>query len=466
MVALLITTLGLALAAPFRSPPVRKIELEPRPGQRADRLIVKLNEGMGLRYEKGAFNGQSGDVLHGLLADAKPLFSRSSVALEQDRLALNSGLELADLSLYLRIDADDAVDRGNALLLDPRIETVYLAPQPPPPPFDIPPETPSFVDQQYHLDAGPDGMGFDISDRWVGADGALIAIADIEYGFDPTHEMFHQMDIDTLGYETGWYQSHGNGVLGILAPPDTGYGVLGMTPSARYLMVSPFISEDVYSVADAINLAASEMIAGDILLIEQQGWIDDIFTPVEVDPAVFDAISIAVAQGIVVIEPAGNGGCDLDDPMWNGWFNRDERDSGAIIVGGGASPLSGYPPRTWFPGGSCYGERVDVQAWYDSIVTASAEDGAPRFSDLFYPNADGRQAYTAQFGGTSGASPMVAAIAAAVNGVLIEQRGEPMAPMDLRAAMISTGHPQPEEDVYRIGPQPDLRRLLRIWGVR
>ena len=163
---------------------------------------------------------------------------------------------------------------------------------------------------------------------------------------------------------------------------------------------------------------------------------------------------------------AGNGGCNLDDPMWDGWFDRTERDSGAIIVGGGASPLSGHEARSWFPGGSCYGDRVDVQAWYDNIVTASASDGAPRFVDLFYPDADGRQAYTAQFGGTSGASPMIASIAAALNGVMIEQRGQPMDPMDIRAAMVSTGHPQPDGHLYPIGPQPDLRRLLRIWGVR
>jgi len=309
-------------------------------------------------------------------------------------------------------------------------------------------------------------MGFDIADGWAGADGALISVADIEYGFDPAHEMFHQLDILSLGFESGWYISHGNGVLGILAPPDMGFGVLGMVPGASFIMVSPFMDEDVYSVADAINLASSEMVAGDVLLIEQQGWVGDIFTPVEVSPAEFDAIATAVAKGIVVIEPAGNGACDLDDPMWNGWFNRQERDSGAIIVGGGASPLSGYEPRTWYPSGSCYGDRVDVQAWYDNIITASASDGAPRFTDLFYPDEDSRQAYTAYFGGTSGASPMIAAIAAAVNGVMIEQTGKPMAPMDLRAAMVSSGHPQPDGQTYPIGPQPDLRRILRIWGVR
>ena len=137
------------------------------------------------------------------------------------------------------------------------------------------------------------------------------------------------------------------------------------------------------------------------------------------------------------------------------------------MVGGGASPYSDLPERSWFPAGSCYGERVDVQGWFDAIVTASAADGAPGFVDLFYPDTDSRQAYTARFGGTSGAAPMVAAIAAAFNGFWTQRTGSPFSPMDLRAAMVSTGHPQQlDADTHHIGPQPDLRRMLRIYGVR
>jgi len=53
-----------------------------------------------------------------------------------------------------------------------------------------------------------------------------------------------------------------------------------------------------------------------------------------------------------------------------------------------------------------------------------------------------------------------------MNSMAIETRRDPFTPMDLRAAMISTGHPQTESESQPIGPQPDLRRLMRIWGVR
>jgi serine protease len=457
--------LAAALAAPHRAPSIRPMTLLDAHPERSSVVVVKLAEGQGLVFEAGQLNGPM-SPLHRLLADAVPLFQRSRAALQADRTRSDPDAVLADLSLYLRIEADDAHSRLPSLRADPRVEMAYLAPAPVPPPIDIAPTTPLFEEEQTYKMAGPDGMGFDIADRWPGARGAHVLVSDVEYGFDPEHEALNSIDIPMLGHPSDWYQFHGNGVLGIMASPPEDYGITGLISDAQFTIVSPFTAPDVYNVADAINLAASELVAGDVLLIEQQGWVSDTFTPVEIYPEIFDAIAAAVAQGIVVIEPAGNGGCDLDDPVWEGWFDREVRDSGAIIVGGGASPSSGFPPRSWFPEGSCFGHRVDVQGWFDSIVTASAADGEPQFVDLFYPDRDGRQAYTARFGGTSGAAPLVASVAAAMNSMAIQTRGTPFSPMDLRAAMVSTGHPQPDGDPYPIGPQPDLRRLMRIWGVR
>ena len=131
------------------------------------------------------------------------------------------------------------------------------------------------------------------------------------------------------------------------------------------------------------------------------------------------------------------------------------------MVGGGASPLSGHTPREWYPYGSSYGSRIDVQGWYDGIVTSAG----PSMADLF-STADGLQGYTSYFGGTSGASPMVAAVAAAANSIAWEVWGMPWDPWDLRTAMVSTGTPPPSADGPAIGPQPDVRRLLWTWGAR
>lgn len=451
-----------ALAGSLRGLPPKPQRIAPEAGRDSQRLVVKLAEQQGLAVtDMGVVGPRALPGLNALLSPSTPLFSRYP----KTRTATRSP-HLADLSLYRVIEAPNAVAIGNQLLARTEIETVYLAPLPVAPPSDLPPTTSDYsFDQGYDL-AGPHGFGFDDAEAWPGGDGRNIRVANLEYGFDPTHEDLVDVDIEAVGPSFDLYQFHGNGVMGIMAAPDNGYGVSGLIPAAGFLMVSPFVDVDVYNVAEAIDIAASMLSAGDVLLIEQQGWVNDTYTPVEADPAVFDAIASAVDSGIVVIEPAGNGACDLDAAEWGGAFDIQFRDSGAVMVGGGASPYSGFTPRSYHPLGSCFGERVDVQGWFDSIVSLSSGDGAPSYTDLFFPDRDSRQAYTARFGGTSGAAPLVAAIAAVMNSVAIETRGEPWDPIELRAVLRSTGHPQTGPSGTPIGPQPDLNRLLRIYGVR
>ena len=464
--ALLIALITAAVAAPFRAPRAAHGRAVVPQSEQDLTLVVKLAEDRGLVPTADTILGADATLLR-LLRGAEPLFTRPRAALLRDLATADVNAKLADLSLYLQLQTSDAPALSAALLAHPLIEDVYRASDPVAPPFDIPPETPSFVPDQAYLGPGPRGLGFDIQERWSGALGLGVVVADVEYGFDLEHEVLNEVDVTELGHAADLYLAHGNGVLGMMAPGFEGFGLRGMLPEASYVVSYPFTDAETYNVADAINRAAADLIAGDILLIEQQGWVDGVFTPVEIEPAVFDAIATAVAQGIVVVEPAGNGACDLDDPRWGGWFDRETRDSGAIMVGGGSSPLSDLTPRSWFPEGSCYGSRVDVQGWFDSIVTASAADGAPHFVDLFFPDGDTRQAYTARFGGTSGAAPMVAAVAAAFNNFWGQHTGDVFAPLDLRAALISTGHPQQEDaGLHPIGPQPDLRRMLRTYGIR
>jgi hypothetical protein len=443
---------GAAWAFPVRAPP-QYGTVEWEPGRLRDVLIVKLAEGTVF------------DPSEPLLEGSEPLFRRDPAAIRADRARRDPNHLLADLTLYRRIHAADAENRGTLLLADPRIETAYLAFAPVPPPGgDIPPATPDLVGEQGYLGAPPDGLGFEYAWPWTGGRGDAVAIADLEYDWRPTHEdLGHVADAETLGWNADVYEFHGTGVLGELFGGDNGYGVVGMATEARPIVVSPFSSVDVYDVAAMIDAAAAALDPGDVLLIEQQGFARGSFCPVEVDPAVWDAIALAVAGGIVVVEPGGNGAADLDAPGWEGWFQRDERDSGAILVGGGASPYGFQQPRTWAQNGSSFGSRVDLQGWYDGIAT-STTDYSP---DLFFPG-DYDQAYTSAFGGTSGASPMVAACAAIANSIALHARGAPWDPWELREALRNTGTPQPAGDAaeHPIGPQPDMRRFLRTWGVR
>jgi hypothetical protein len=295
-----------------------------------------------------------------------------------------------------------------------------------------------------------------------------VRIADIEYGWNPDHEDLSEAVPGPVGWgvDTGSYPCHGTMVAGVLVAQDNGYGLTGLVTDAELVMVSPYRTAGDYSIADAVDGAASILSAGDVLLIEQQIVANGGYAPVEADPATWDAISLAVAAGISVVEPGANGAQDLDDPSWGGWFDRDLRDSGAILVGGGAPPGDLYPARSW-TGGSNHGSRVDLQGWYRGIASlghSTAVDSYCPSPDLFFPDADPNQAYTTGFSGTSGASPLVTAVVAAAQGVALETRGEPWDPMDLRASLASTGAAQQGDEI--IGPQPDLRAWLWTWGAK
>ncbi len=324
--------------------------------------------------------------------------------------------------------------------------------------------TPDFRSQQTWLDADH-GIAADEATRFPGGDGNALTIADVEYGWESGHEdLAATVGILAWGYDSMQYQYHGTSVLGELRATHNDFGVDGAVGAASLMVLSPWADPDTYDVGAAVLAAIDLLGPGDVLLIEQQGYVEGSYCPVEVDPGVFAAIQAATADGIVVIEPGGNGSQDLDDPKWDGWFDRSAQDSGAVLVGGGASPLSRDETRSWTNSGSSYGARVDVQGWYDSIVTSTNGDYEGAFADLWYPGEDPLRAYTESFGGTSGASPMVASVASITQGVRIARAGGAWEPADLRAALVSTGLAQPVEQSERIGPQPTLRSLLRVYG--
>ena len=77
-------------------------------------------------------------------------------------------------------------------------------------------------------------------------------------------------------------------------------------------------------LAAAIRAAADALSAGDIILIElhrpgpgASGSGQDGFIAMEWWPGEFDAIRYASNKGVMVVEAAGNGSRNLDDPIYN-----------------------------------------------------------------------------------------------------------------------------------------------------
>src|SRR4029079_1307540 len=214
--------------------------------------------------------------------------------------------------------------------------------------------------------------------------------------------------------------------------------------------------ENGFSPARAIGLATGFLGRGDVIIIELQASVCHYrpvlsfrpYGPLEWDQSVFDALSIASAFGITVVEAAGNGNINLDDANCDGKFNREVRDSYAIIVGAGSSTDHS---RLGF---SSYGSRVDVQGWGEKVTTTG-------YGDAFNPG-DIRQRYTKVFSGTSSATPIVAGAVLDIEGILKGCPGaQLLTPAIMRQTLVDTGTPQPSPENGHIGPLPHIKPAVQ-----
>ncbi len=309
--------------------------------------------------------------------------------------------------------------------------------------------TPSFEPLQGYLGPAPEGI--DVAAAWTrGVRGAGVWFADIEGGWNPGHEdlpgarIAHVHGTPMTG--PGW-REHGTAVLGEVVGIDNGKGVTGIAPDVDRVITSSIGGSES---ADAIDAAAQQLRAGDVLLIELQGYGPrGKFVPVEYWDDELDAIKAATSRGVVVIEAAGNGNANLDDKLYRGAFDRRRRDSGAIMVGAGGPPRPGFSDRERLDF-SNYGSRVDVQGWGRRVATLD-------YGDLQRCAGSDRH-YTDAFSGTSSASPIVAGAA-----ILLESyAGHALSATQVRTILAADGSPQTGDLDEHIGPRPDLAKALRL----
>lgn len=437
-----------------------------------DRIRVKFRDDLPIRLQEAQLN----DGGTGTLNTARPLLQRLANAgarwqrlhsLPEARLAefrrtAQSSLErsLADLNatFILRLppgmDAAAVIDHLNAL---PEVELArpMRRPMPPPTPPNLEP------DQDY-LEAATAGV--DALTLWTmpGGSGTGVRIADIEYDWNFSHAdlSFSLIGPAPVDPFTG-SANHGTAVLGVLGARRNGWGITGSAYGSTLHVVAAH-THDGLNIPDAITRALGVLAAGDVMVIEQQAMGPDPnpgLVPAEWDEDVYDAIVIAVGNGVIVCEAAGNGNQNLDDAK----FDDDhapflpQNDSGAILVGAGAPP--GHPEgdraRHSF---STYGSTVDLQGWGAWVVTTGYGD---RYS------AEGTNLfYTANFNGTSSATPLVGGACAALQGAYkAAYGGRVLSPASLRHVLQVTGsaqqsgvHPASEN----IGPRPNLAAALPL----
>ena len=436
------------------------------PGYSSEIVHVKFREGTAVYSPEVALPPHLKDSA----AYMGRLFSVSEQKLEEIRAIgeRHSGQMLPDLNMWFQITLKPGTDAADYIEDMKRLESVEIV-EPAPLPSPPPAITPNFTEEQGYLDAATDGIDAHFSWTIPGGNGTGVKLYDVEYSWNQTHEDLSKANGIPLLLSPGDSavdpfsdNNHGTAVLGeVIADNDT-KGVTGISWGADLGLAPANTANLGYNPANAIMLAVADGSAGDVILIEQQTGVcggacgaDQVGCgPLEAISSVFAVIQTAVANGFVVVEAAGNGNVNLDQASCNMIFNRTVRDSGAIIVGAGGSPVSGLDrQRLSF---SSYGSRVDVQGWGNNVTTTGYGDRYTNPDDPTNPDFW----YTAVFSGTSSASPIVAGAAANLQGIALVQFGTPFSAFEVRELLVATGSPQLGNTSEHIGPRPDLREAI------
>ncbi|WP_431047044.1 S8 family serine peptidase [Streptomyces sp. P1-3] len=450
-------------------------------------VIVKL------RDEAAARVPYENDAQESLPPEDRAAWDSVTAAFPDLRLALNRGLPGVDpeavrqwlseneaihgtpsqplLSFYVIPLPDGPADQvASAVESLPFVERAYVEQQVVP--AVVTADDPLIVGQGY-VSAAP--VGVDGLHTWAlpFADGNEVRFVDVEWGWQLTHEDL----VDTSGVNRvpilpsgrvsrdSELVNHGTNVLGVVMATDNQKGMLGLAPNVK-ASVAPVetpTGTDAVAVALTVIGTTPGIGAGSIVLLEQQEAQHH--RPIETDLFIHLAIQELTRKGITVIEAAGNGfgdGVNLDTfvapgrPFDSGRiFDRNDTtgaffDSGAVMV---AAATSAHPhTRMVFPGNqrSNHGNRVDCYAWGENILTTSS---------LLNPASN--QPYRTNFGGTSGASAIVAGVAVVLQNIRRAISGDFLTPAQLRALLSDRDlntRPAAADD-FRIGVMPNLATL-------
>lgn len=430
-------------------------------GNTQQRIVIKLQE---LNPLPTALTSESNSstsletIATSLNEQVTPLFSLPLPLPDSNITELNSTKELRK---YLTINLNDSltkqeiIDAIDAIKELDNIDIVYAEPTPEIFNLDanvsILPEpnapTPNLINNQGYLNSAP--YGIDAKYAWglSGGNGDGVKIIDVENAWNRNHEdlpdFFAKVgSIDTSSSKSG--QNHGTAVVGILVAKDNEFGIRGIVSNSQI-----GTSGSWYGMSEAIVSATQVLGKGDVIVIENHNYgpDDGKLVAMEYWTSIFDAIKYATDKGVTVVEAAGNGSSDLDNSVYNNAFNRNYRDSGAILV---AASKSTQRVPVYFTN---YGSRIDAHAWGDWTVASLG------YGDAF-DGGNKNRIYTNKFAGTSSATPIVAGAVASLQGIAKQKIGRFLTPKEVRTILSSTATPQSGGFSKRIAGLPNLRSAI------
>jgi hypothetical protein len=331
--------------------------------------------------------------------------------------------------------------------------------------------------KQWYLKVAPAGIDADyVAQNVGGGAGEGQDLIDLEAGWVTDHPDLVDQNIpapivgDNL-VDNVW-RPHGTMVLGVICAVDNDMGVVGAASHlASVQLASHDGKESQFQQAMLIAVNRASRSPRSVLLLETSlVWLrDGPDLPFESDPWMFEDIQKAVRDSeLVIVEPAGNGGQNLDtyfvDKDGNPKLDRNNpaRDSGAIIVGSAYNTnLQAYWPGdltfSWSRRDCNYGNRIDCFAWGEMVYTTDPNAPMPTVP------------YSTNFSGTSSASAIVAGAALVVQGMAQNNLGSRLPPGQVRqllsdptvatAARPLVNTPSSAPNVDQIGVMPNLRAI-------
>lgn len=447
--------------------------LSPDGVYRLDLLSVKLRDGVHVRARDGGLTDFGQGTLKPLaglldsLAAAGATWERAYPDLSEERLddlrrvaTRNLGKPVPDQNLQFTLRLPPTLDAADIACELEKSPLVHRAE-----PFltglGADPSPPNYESAQGYRNAPTAGIGSPLVLDWPGGRGQGVSVCDVERQWHTTHvdlPPLTRLGPATSGDPSATSDDHGTAVMGEVLARRNAWGTTGCAPDAAGFYAHVYLA-GAYNAAAAINNAAAGLGPGSVMLIEQQmvgptgGYV-----PMEWRLDCYNAIVIAVGNGITVCEAAANGNQNLDGAIFstgNGGHYPFllANDSGAILVGAGAAAGTTLPrSRLSF---SDYGATVDLQGWGEAVVSLGYGD---RFS------AEGRDAwYTSTFSGTSSATPIVASACILLQSTHHAATGTYLTPAEVKQHLIATGTPQqPAGAAQHIGPLPDVRSAIAL----
>ena len=440
---------------------------------RTDVITVKFQDGLMVRLREAQLTDLGTGALQGAeaalasVSDGRWQRTHSVTEEKLDELRQtaqdNLGKAVADLNLQFNLFLPEGAEAAATIDAFNALDCVELAlPIPIPVPAPLPPD---YQPSQGYLDPTPVGVDAECLWQLPGGDGSGVQAADVEYSVNWGH-----LDLPPIALlgpapnDPFNDPNHGTAVMGELGSLNDGLGTTGIAYGSTFYFAAANTGPGVgtWDVGAAIMNTLTALQPGDVLVIEQQmagplygGSGQYGCVPIEWWQPWYNAVVMAVGQQVIVVEAAGNGSQDLDNPIYstgNGghWPFLPATNSGAIIVGAGAAPIGGSDvdrSRLWF---SNYGSRLDVQGWGEAVYTTG-------YGTIWW--ADGvNYHYTSGFGGTSSATPIVAGACANIQGAYMAATGTYLLPTQVRNVLQATGALQ-QAGTYpvseNIGPRPD-----------